>query len=94
MKREQVEARSLTRSILGVERRVGASRSGLRRLIRNLITHIDLHKLNKLVSAQLEHLWCTDESRAYTYSHDSPQPGLGGSHHLPPYSILYAWPLG
>jgi hypothetical protein len=25
-------------------------------------------------------------------SQDEPQPGLGGSHHLPPYSILYAWP--
>jgi hypothetical protein len=25
-------------------------------------------------------------------SQDSAQPELGGSHHLPPYSILYAWP--
>jgi len=23
---------------------------------------------------------------------DSPQPGLGGSHHLPPYSIFCGWP--
>jgi len=23
---------------------------------------------------------------------DSPRPGLGGSHHLPPYSILCGWP--
>jgi hypothetical protein len=23
---------------------------------------------------------------------DSPRPGLGGSHHLPPYSILYSFP--
>jgi len=23
---------------------------------------------------------------------DSPQPGLGGSYHLPPYSILCGWP--
>ncbi len=23
---------------------------------------------------------------------DSPRPKLGGSHHLPPYSILYGWP--
>jgi hypothetical protein len=31
------------------------------------------------------------------YSHNtqnSPRPGLGGSHHLPPYSILYAFPRG
>jgi len=34
-------------------------------------------------------LWCTDEPWANSDSLDSPQPGLGGSHHLPPYSILY-----
>jgi hypothetical protein len=27
-------------------------------------------------------------------SQDSPWPGLGGSHHLPPYSILCAFPRG
>jgi hypothetical protein len=27
-------------------------------------------------------------------SQDLPQLGLGGSDHLPPYSILYAWPRG
>jgi hypothetical protein len=27
-------------------------------------------------------------------SKDSPQPELGGNHHLPPYSILCAWPRG
>ncbi len=27
-------------------------------------------------------------------SQDSPRPGLGGNHHLPPYSILYAFPRG
>ncbi len=29
-----------------------------------------------------------------TDTQDSPQPGLGGSHHLPPYSILYTSPWG
>jgi len=29
-----------------------------------------------------------------TNTQDSPQPGLGGSHHLPPYSILWASPQG
>ncbi len=37
-------------------------------------------------------LWCTDKPRANTNSQDSPRPGLGGSHHLPPYNILCAWP--
>ncbi len=27
-----------------------------------------------------------------TDTQDSPRPGLGGSHHLPPYSILCDWP--
>jgi hypothetical protein len=35
-----------------------------------------------------------NKPRAYTDPQDSPQPGLGGGHHLPPYSIIYAWPQG
>ncbi len=27
-----------------------------------------------------------------TDTQDSPRPGIGGSHHLPPYSILCGWP--
>jgi hypothetical protein len=56
------------------------------------ITHTDLHKLNnKLVSALLEHFWCMDKPWANMDSQNSPWPGFGGSHHLPPYSILCAW---
>jgi hypothetical protein len=33
-----------------------------------------------------------DEPLANMDSQDSPRPRLGGSHHLPPYSILCAWP--
>jgi hypothetical protein len=40
----------------------------------------------------MEHFWCMDEPWANTDSQDSRQPKLGGSHHLPPYSILWAWP--
>jgi hypothetical protein len=40
----------------------------------------------------LEHLWCWDEPRATSNSQDSPRPELKGSHHLPPYSILYNFP--
>jgi hypothetical protein len=32
--------------------------------------------------------WCWDKPHATLDSLDSPWPGLGGSHHLPPYSIL------
>jgi hypothetical protein len=78
-----------------VEGRAGALGWGLGRLTSKSITHINLHKPNnKLVSAQLEHLWCMDEPRANTNSQDSPRPRVGGSHHLPPYSILYDWPQG
>jgi hypothetical protein len=68
---------------------------GLGRLASTSITHTDLHKPNnKLVSAQLKHFWCTDESWANLDSQNSPRPKFGVNHHLPPYSILYAWPQG
>jgi hypothetical protein len=92
-KGEGVGARSLACSILEVEGRVGALGCGLGRLTSKSIIHADLHNPNKkLVSAELEHFWCMDESWANTDSQDSPRPGLGGSHHLPPYNILCAWP--
>jgi hypothetical protein len=40
----------------------------------------------------MEHFWCMDKPHANTNSQDSPRPGLGGSHHLPPYNIFYSWP--
>jgi len=62
------------------------------------IIHTTLHKPNnKLVNAWLEHFWCTNEPWAYTDSqdsYDSPWPRLEESHHLPLYSIFYAWPWG
>jgi hypothetical protein len=85
-------AHSLACSILGVEGHAEAPGWGLGRLTSKSIIHRDLHKSNKLVNAQLDHLWCTDEPRANTDSQDSPQPGFGGSHHFPPYSVFFAWP--
>ncbi len=40
-------------------------------------------------------IWCWDKPWANSDSHDTPRPGLGGSHHLPPYSIFWssAWRL-
>ncbi len=85
----------MARNTAKVERCVKALRWGLGRLTRNSITHIDLYKpKNTLVSAQLEHFWCTDEPRANMDSQNSPWPGLRGSHHLPLYNILSAWPWG
>jgi hypothetical protein len=47
---------------------------------------------NKLVRTHSAPFWCWDEPRATLDSFDSPRPGLGGSHHLPPYSILCSSP--
>jgi hypothetical protein len=47
---------------------------------------------HKLVRTHSAPFWCWDKSRATSDSLDSPQPGLGGSHHLPPYSILCVTP--
>ncbi len=59
------------------------------------IIQTNLHSPNnKLVSAWFEHFWCTNEPWAYTDSQDSPWPRFGGSHQLPPYSILCDQPLG
>jgi hypothetical protein len=91
--REGVGAHSLVCNTLGVEGHARAPGWGLGRLTNKSITHMDLHKPNnKLVKVQLEHLWCTDEPWANMDSHDSPWPKLEGSHHLPLYNILCAWP--
>jgi len=62
LEREGIGVLSLVRNILGVEGHAGALGWGLGRLTSKSITHMDLHKPNnKLVSAQLEHIWCIDE---------------------------------
>jgi hypothetical protein len=68
-----------------------SSGMGLRWTTSDSIICANLHKLNnKLVNAKLKHFWCMDEPQANMNSQDSPWPGLGGNHYLPPYSILYA----
>jgi hypothetical protein len=46
----------------------------------------------KLVRTHPALIWCWDKPRATLDSLDSPRFGLEGSHHLPPYSILYVTP--
>ncbi len=48
---------------------------------------------NKLVSSQSKSLLVLGQATGNTDSLDSPRPRLEGSHHLPPYSILYVIPL-
>jgi len=58
-----------------------------------MLLHGPASKTNpKLVKIHSASIWCWDKPRATLDSLDSPQPGLGGSHHLPPYSILYSSP--
>jgi hypothetical protein len=56
----------------------------------SLLTYTVLHPnhTNKLVRTHSAPFWCWDKPRANLDSLDSPRPGLGGSHHFPPYSIL------
>ncbi len=60
--------------------------------INQLFTRICIQLTNTSVNTMLEHLWCQDKPRATLDSQDSPQPELGGNHHLPPYSILCTSP--
>jgi hypothetical protein len=68
---------------------------GLGRTTSGSIIHMNLHKPNnKLVNAKSKHFWCTNEPWVNMDSQDSPRFGFGGSHHLPPYNIFFAWPRG
>ncbi len=56
----------------------------------NMFLHSLASKTNhKLVRTHSAFIWCWDKPRATSDSLYSPQPRLGGSHHLSPYSILY-----
>jgi hypothetical protein len=74
---KRIGIRSVARNILGVEGRAETPRWGLGRVTSESIIHTDLHSPNnKLVSAWLEHFWCTNEPWAYTNSQNSPRPEL------------------
>ncbi len=61
----------------------------------SLLNYTVLHpnQTNKLVRTHSAAFWCWNKPRATSDSLDSPPPGLGGSHHLPPYSILCSFLL-
>jgi len=75
----------------GWEGHAGSSKIRLGRgtsLLNYSVLHPNL--TNKLVITHSTHFQCWGKPRATLDSLDSPRPGLGGSHHLPPYSILYS----
>jgi hypothetical protein len=76
MKRQGTRVRSLVRNTLGVKGRAKVLGWGLGWVTSMSIIHTDLHKPNnKLISAYLEHFWCT--KMATIDSQNSPWPGLG-----------------
>jgi hypothetical protein len=58
-----------------------------------MLLHYPTSKTNpKLVRTHSTSIWCWEKPRATLDSLDLPRPGFGGSHHLPPYSILCVTP--
>jgi len=86
-------AHSQLPALKGVRGACWKLRDRLRRGI-SLLNYTVLHPnpTNKLVRTHSAPFWCWDKSQATLDSLDSPRPGLGGSHHLPPYSILCSSP--
>jgi hypothetical protein len=92
-KKEGIRARSLTCSTGGVEGACWSFRIRTRKSDKPYsLTWICIKPTTKVVITHYAHFWCWDKPRATLDSLDSPRPGLGGSHHLPPYSILYVRP--
>jgi hypothetical protein len=59
------------------------------------------HLLTRACTQPTQSGWCIvgtplvlEQTTGNTDTQDSPRPGLGGSHHLPPYSILCSSPQG
>ncbi len=58
-----------------------------------MLLHGPASKTNpKLVRTHYALIWCLDKPRVILDSLDSPRLGLGGGHHLPPYSIFCVTP--
>jgi hypothetical protein len=90
----ELGARSQLPALKGVKRACWKLRYRLGRGT-SLLNYTVLHSnpTNKLVKTHYAPFWCWDKPRATLDSLDSPQPRLGRSHHLPPYSILWSSPL-
>jgi hypothetical protein len=85
--------RSQLPTLKGVKGRVESSRIRLGRGTTYLVIRSCIRTNHKLVTSPSETLFVLGQATGNTDSLDSPRPGLGGSHHLPPYSILCVAPL-
>ncbi len=86
-----VEARSLAHNTLRGRGACWSSGMWLGRVDKlHSLTHMGLHTTH---TKWLVHSWSTlGRTTGNTNTQDSPRPGLGESHHLPPYSIIYSSP--
>ncbi len=75
---------------MGARQVEGRARSPRIRLGRDqaISSRTCIQNQHELVRNHSTCIWCWDKPRVNSDSLDSPRPGLGGSHHLPPYSIL------
>jgi hypothetical protein len=76
----------------GGEGRAESSKIRIGRRTTYLVTRSYIKPTNKLVRSHSESLLVLGQATSNMESLDSPWLGLGGSHHLPPYSILYVSP--
>jgi hypothetical protein len=76
----------------GWERRVESSEIRLGRGTSYSLTRTCIKTNHKVVSPHFGSFLVLGQATGNTNSLDSPWPGLGGSHHLPPYSILCVTP--
>ncbi len=89
---EGVRARSLAHNTLG-QRGVLELRDGTKKIDKHFTYSHGLAQTKQQIDqCVIVALQCMDKAWANIGSQDSSRPRLGGSHHLPPYSTLYAWP--
>ncbi len=80
--------RSLAHNTLRGRRACWSSGMGLGRIDKLIHSHGPAHNPHKMVSAQLEHLWCQDQPRTTRTPKTHHGPDLGEAITFPLYSIL------
>ncbi len=88
----ELEGRSQLPALKGVRGACQKSWDQTRKRDNYVVTRSCIQNQHKLVRTHSAPFWCWDKPRVTLDSLDSPWPGLRGSHHLPPYSILCVAP--
>ncbi len=88
----ELVGRSRPPALKGVRGACQKSRDQTRKKDNYVVTRSCIQNQHKLVRTHYAPFQCWDKPRATLDSLESPRPELKGSHHLPPYSILYITP--